>query len=200
MALLDIHVGVTRDATFRAAIDSATTDWTTVHQVRGKTSMWELRNYGYGLGTAEYVSFVDDDDLMLNLDLIKAELEKGTPAFFTNSHVVRGRSARPHYRSDFQWLGPETYLRACPHNPIVVRRDVMVAALEMASKSLMADPKYWKAADLAIGCAIQTLVGWTYNPGTCYQWNIGLDGASLVRPEIYAEAYQFYLKQFGLKP
>lgn len=182
MSLIDIHIGVLPNRnTVGAAISSICDPKITYHIIDDAQSILELRSRGYAMGTSEYVSFCDDDDTFLNIDQIIKEAESGTPAFFTNSiYNHEGYPSLMLYPPDFKWSGVESYKQYFPHNPYIVKRDIMIEAVENAKKRILSsDIQHSNSGvDFAIGFEVQLLVGWKYLPIDGYVWNRSNDSSS----------------------
>lgn len=193
--ILDVHIGITREALAVDAIKSASNSWTTVHELRDCKNIWELRSRGYKLGNSNYVSFVDDDDVYLDLELIKTEIEQNTPAFFCNSLLTYVNKNATKYISDPTWSGLSSFLRKPAHNPYFVRRDIINIALDNAYKNILRDKNITNCGvDLAIAFEIQRLVGWKYLPTTAYHWRQSPDSDSISRDRMskYYEVFRYY--------
>jgi hypothetical protein len=142
----------------------------TVHVVQNHgRSIFEGRVEGYQLGTADYVSYLDHDDLLLlPVDDLNTYLEQQEPdAVFTNSRIVM-----PDGRITLgvaEEVGPTYKYR--PHNLCVFRRDYISEILDRLRhrSTIMAS----LAQGVDTGSRREVLIDnkWTYWPEIMYQWN-----------------------------
>lgn len=196
--MLDIHIGVTRPELVKDAIASLSpySEWVNVHLVEGKTKLYDLRKEGYSLGTAEYVSFLDDDDIMMNMDIIKSEIEKGTPAFFTNSTIYNKdtKNSKPYFSDDFVWGGIESYKNEIvPHNPFIVKRSLIQDAFSKIEAN-----KTTLHTDLYLEWEIQKSTGWTYIKDCCYRYTINSENAMHNDPT-YKNTYRLNVRGISIQ-
>ena len=167
MSLIDIHIGVLPERnTFYNAIDSIEHPQVSYYLIRDAESILELRSRGYAMGTSDYVSFCDDDDVFLNVDMMVKEAEKGTPAFFTNSWMKEDGHMSVLFRDDFMWKGIQSYIYGYPHNPYVVKRELMLEAIKRARERILDSNDSFRntGVELAIGFELELMVGWKYVP------------------------------------
>lgn len=169
--MIDFHVGITRPELARRAIATVTSSSTCVYQVPGQDSVYAVRKIGYAQGTNPYVSFVDDDDEVTDLQCLVDNAMK-YDAFFTNSMCVEVDSTclGPLFSSAFRWPSMLVEGRAVAHQPYVLKRELAQKALQNAYDRVLHLPEALGACDLAVMYEVHLLGGWTYVPEITYNW------------------------------
>ena len=100
-----------------------------------------LRTLGYGLGNSEYVSHINDDDLVIGNPFVKCcEVLDNNPSIvgvYVNSYIDDGHNPlRPFYKHD-KWTREFHLKEARPiHELCVMRRIVVKKSLEKINKLL----------------------------------------------------------------
>ena len=127
---------------------------------------------GYSLGTSEYVSYVDDDDVAVDVDLVYDVLKSKPTALYTNSLIIDQDDK--HLNTLFNEShvhDPKLFSewRIMIHQLAIVRRDIAIESAEHTAKfvtkynlPLMFDQVYFHV--------VSNLTDWTYLPKICYHW------------------------------
>lgn len=193
--LVDIHCGIIREEKSKEAIVSATKDWSVVHELRNCKCIWDVRQQGYALGDAEYVSYVDDDDIYLNIDFVPDEIRNKTDAFWSNSLLTTlNRSTTTYLPLDFEWSGIDQFFKNKPaHNPYFVKREIVMQAMQNAYDKILKPKQIWNnGVDIAIAFEVQLLVGWKYIPVIGYHWRQSPNSDSIINIQPYREVFCYY--------
>jgi hypothetical protein len=133
------------------------------------------RMRAYTLGTGEYVSFCDDDDVVSNLPIVKDYLEKTkAPAIYTNSNVIDkdGNVIRLFNNENYKW----NYTDMCNskiqvHQLTVIRRDVVEEVIYKTHQKMI-DLNAPNLFDYSFFFEVAKVCGFTYLHEVCYNWRI----------------------------
>jgi len=179
--IIDLHIANTAaNAAFQPAALASANAFSAdvnVHQVNGATTVLQARLAGFAQGTAPYVSWLDSDDLVTNLDPVVAFLNAKQPdALFTNSNIVdvNGNVVEPWYPSTFKFDKDRLFQGGKPpHQLVVIKRSLinnaMLGVEQCATALGMTNVQSWPA-EYALAFEIALVTNWIYFDQMCYQW------------------------------
>jgi glycosyltransferase involved in cell wall biosynthesis len=203
-ANIDMHMALTPHnvAYQAAALNSANIFASDVNlfQVTGATTILSARQQGYAMGTADYVTFMDDDDLVLNLDPLAAFVATNKPdAIFTNSNVmdsdgnILNQWCPPSFTFDKDLLFGGVGAR--PHQLLVMKRTLVTSAMkgvEECAKYLgVTDVVGWPC-DYALILEIALISNWQYFNQVCYDWRMHSAQSSTGVPQYFGAILKYY--------
>lgn len=174
--MIDIHIGITNEELARARALSVTTSVpvsiANFYEIRGASNLYELRKMGYSMGSRKWVSFLDQDDLLIGVNQLKSILRNPAgKALFSNSLICNGTEETLRFQPGTSWSATDFERGIFPHNMYLIERGVAVQALETAyDRILKSDQKFLSSTDLAVAFEIQKLCGWKYADSVLYKW------------------------------
>ena len=136
----------------------------------------ESRVESYSLGTSEYVSFVDDDDVLYDITALESHIEKTKPsAIYTNStmfYEYGNLPPRNMYKDDYshdmkKCFDGKTFI----HQLIVVKREIALLAAQRARET-QAEHNFPMMFDQAMMYEVALITDWEYFPVSCYGWRL----------------------------
>ena len=177
--MIDVHMGYSPNNVQyrRLALESLNHPGFNVIEVSDANSALELRTKGIQRSNAEYISYVDDDDLLVNPDIISKYIQYQKPnAVFTNSNIIdsTGKCLRNWLSSGFHFNQSELIKgNQRIHQLYVVKRELANRAIEQTNnvaKLLKVEHiKEWPC-ELSFVIEVAKLTQWKYLPEICYAW------------------------------
>jgi hypothetical protein len=137
----------------------------------------DSRVESYSLGTSEYVSFVDDDDLLYDISDLESHIEKTKPdAIYTNSTLFYNPEekipSRNMYKDDYTHVMKNCFDgRTYIHQLIVVKREIAQLAAQRARET-QAKHNFPMMFDQAMMFEVALITDWEYFPKSCYGWRL----------------------------
>jgi hypothetical protein len=129
---------------------------------------------GFSLGTSEYVSYCDDDDLvLLNKEQLVDLVDTKAPAMYTNSYIKyesTGKMVPFGTNKVWDWESQRSG-KLYVHQLVIVRRDIAQEAAEFAMKIISAHGiDYQVAFDMIFNLRVGKTCGWVYHDVMGYVW------------------------------
>ena len=146
-----------------------------VQLIRCDGDMAECRTRAFTIGDKEYVSFCDDDDYVMNMDIVEKYLAEHKPnALYTNSDIIHGDGLflKTFFPSDHQWDYDLLFAgKKQIHQLAVVKRDLAILAANKASEVLK-KLNIETGFEFAFYFEVSNLTHWDYLPVSCYGWRL----------------------------
>jgi hypothetical protein len=123
--------------------------------------------------TSQYVSYCDDDDIVVNLNNLKNYLiEHKCKAIYTNSIFIdsKGDKIGQQYSSEHEW-NRTNFLNGkfLIHQLVIIDREIAIIAAENAIRKLDDDNDAYYF-DQIFFAEVALLTEWEYFPHVCYKW------------------------------